>query len=140
MRRTIFAALFLLAACDRVPAREPGQYPLTLAELSARPTPDDPAADDYRRYCLPCHATDGRGNGGTTGADFTSPTGPMTSPDEKLLVSIRDGKRGSIGTMPPHGRLLTELQMQNVLAYVRRTFGAGIVPSIPDAGTDAAAP
>lgn len=142
MRRLLFPALLLLAACDAVPARPPGQYPIARAELVRRAPADSPAEADYRRYCLPCHGVEGHGNGGTTGADFTSATGPLTRPDDQLVVSVRDGKRGSIGTMPPHGRLLTEPQIRAVLAYIRQHYGAGIVPvaEAPDAGVDAAAP
>lgn len=138
MRYAFLASLLLLTACDRVPPREPGQYPMSRAELERSAPADSPAEADYRRSCLPCHGTDGKGNGGTTGADLTSPTGPLTRPDDLLLVSVRDGKRGSIGVMPPHGRLLDDARIRAVLGYVRQRFGAGIVPvtAPADGGVD----
>lgn len=140
MSRSVFVALVLLTACNRVPDREAGQYPISLSELERSAPADTPAEADYRRSCLPCHGTDGRGSGGTLAADFTAATGVLTKSDELLLVSVRDGKQGSIGTMPPHGRLLSEDQIRAVLGYVRQRFGSGIVPVVQttDGGVDAA--
>lgn len=129
-----------LGACLRKPPRAEGQWPLSRAELASSAPADSPGEADYRRYCLSCHGDDGRGNGGTTGADLTAPGGPLTKPDDLLVVSVRDGRRGAIGVMPPHGRLLDDAAIRGVLAYVRARFGAGIVPAAIDAGLDASMP
>ncbi len=133
---TTFLLLLLSPACSEAPDRPPGQYPISRAELERSAPNDSPAEADYRRACLPCHGVDGRGNGGTTGADFTSATGPLTQPDEVLFASVRDGKRGSIGVMPPHGQLMSEGAIRAVIAYVRARYGAGIEPSEAIAGAE----
>lgn len=127
-----------LAACKESP-RDPAQWPIGMDTLASHTPALEPGEAAYRRTCVSCHGVDGKGNGMRTGADFTSPTGPLTSPDAVLLTSIRDGKTGAIGTMPAHGRLLSVSEQTTVLAYVRRTFGAGIVVVDPtrDAGVDA---
>lgn len=132
-------ALSLLAGCVSAPEHDPHDWPIARAELERAIPTDDPAEVDYRTHCLPCHGVDGRGAGAVTGADFTSPTGPLSRPDEELLVSIRDGRRGSIGIMPAHRDILSDDERVAVLAYVRHTFGPSIVPATPadDAGVEA---
>ena len=99
-----------------------------------RPAPAAPAAllpgdaargaRAYGVYCVGCHQADGRGNGGTLAANFVEDTTRMARSDEDLLHSIRDGKTGTIGTMPAWKSALNEQQMVDALAYVRATFGA----------------
>lgn len=139
MRRLPAIAVLLFAGCARVPEHDPADWPLARADVERALPTDDPAERTYRARCLPCHGIDGRGAGAVTGADFTSPTGPLTRPDAELLVSIRDGRRGAIGIMPSHREILSEDERVAVLGYVRRTFGVGIVPADPDAGLDASA-
>jgi mono/diheme cytochrome c family protein len=130
----------LLAACLDAPSREPGQWPLTKAELEAQAlaaTPIEPGEAAYRRTCIACHGADGKGSEGKLAADFSSPGGPLTKQDELLRASILNGVTGTIGVMPPHRTLLTDEELSAVLAYVRKSFGAGIVPVsalAPDAG------
>jgi mono/diheme cytochrome c family protein len=126
MRRALFLGLVSLAACDAPPERAPGQFPITLTELELGAPADSQAESDYRQTCLHCHGVDGRGGGGITAADFTSPTGPLTRGDEQLVVSVRDGMRGAVGLMPPHRELLGDDRIRAVLAYVRERYGAGI--------------
>jgi len=117
-----------LAGCTGTPERDPSQWPIARLDLEREIPTDDPAEVTYRAHCTACHGVDGRGAGSVTGADFTSPEGPLRRPDAELLASIRDGRRGEIGVMPPHGAMLGEERSAAVLAYVRRRFGAGIVP------------
>jgi mono/diheme cytochrome c family protein len=130
----------LLAACVDAPERDPSQWPIARNDLEREIPTDDPAELVYRTNCLACHGVDGRGAGGSTGANFAAPDGPLRRPDSELLVSIRDGKRGEIGFMPPHGAILDEAQIRAVLAFVRRRFGPDIVPVEPDAGEAEQAP
>lgn len=136
------ALLVLLAlACSEPPPRAADQWPITPAALGIdNSAPADLGASAYNRTCIACHGADGKGNGARTGADFSAPGGPLTRPDAQLLVSILNGFKGTIGVMPPHRGLLTDAEASAVLAYVRRRFGAGIVPSQPDAATPATAP
>jgi mono/diheme cytochrome c family protein len=119
------AALF---GCDDKP--KPGQWPLSHDELVAKtktqPTSnfDEAAAElTYKRYCVGCHGDDGRGNGGTTGADLSADNSPLaTKRNDVLIASVRDGKLGKTGTMPPHKPVLKDEQIADVIRFLRRRF------------------
>ena len=114
----------LVAGCTGEPKREPGQWPLSRGELEHNAARDDPAELTYRRYCIGCHGSDGRGNGGLTGADFTAANGPLTSkPESELVSAVRDGKRGANASMPAHKPVLNDEQIASVVSYVRQRFG-----------------
>lgn len=134
-------AAVVLGGCVWAPERDPAQWPISRVELERDIPTDDPAEVTYRSHCIACHGVDGRGAGARTGADFTSLEGPLTRPDEELLVSILDGRTGDIGTMPAHRGILGEERSRAVLGYIRTRFGAGvpihIEPDAPDAGLDA---
>lgn len=137
-------ALALGGCLDDPPQRPADQWPIAREELArvaaqgASAAPSGPGEAAYRKTCIACHGADGRGNGGKTAADFTSPIGVLKKPDGVLLVSIRDGVTGAIGVMPPHGTLLKEDELAAVLGYVRQTFGPNITPEAVDALPDAA--
>lgn len=124
----------MLAGCDPVKP-DKDQWPLSLKELvpNAGAAQRDPGEAVYRRTCVSCHGVDGRGNDQKVAADFTRPDGVLTHRDQELLEVIRNGERGKIGVMPPHGGMLTEEQITAVLGYVRRTFGKGIVAAAASA-------
>ncbi|MFO0686024.1 MAG: cytochrome c [Sandaracinus sp.] len=139
---TVLAAIALaLAGCVSAPDHDPSQWPLSRVELERQIPTDDPAEETYRSHCIACHGVDGRGAGARTGADFTSREGPLTRPDDELLVSILDGRTGDIGTMPAHRGILGEERSRAVLAYVRTHFGADVpiapAPAPEDGGVDA---
>lgn len=79
----------------------------------------------YGTYCVPCHQADGRGKEGTLAANFVDDKERMAQADDVLLGSIKNGKQGKIGAMPPWGATLKEQEIHDVLAYVRKTFTAG---------------
>jgi mono/diheme cytochrome c family protein len=138
--RSITACLLLaLAGCASPPERDPSQWPIARVEVERAIPTSDPAEATYRAHCIACHGVDGRGAGGSTGANFTAPDGPLTRPDEELLHSILDGRQGAIGVMPAHRDILGEERARAVLTYVRSHFGAGIEVRAavdPEAGTD----
>lgn len=115
-----------LVGCNDKP--KPGQWPLTRDELVAKTAPapafDEAAAElTYKRYCIGCHGDDGRGNGGTTGADLSADDSPLaTKRNDVLIASVRDGKLGKTGTMPPHKPVLKDEQIADVIRYLRRRF------------------
>ena len=88
-------------------------------------TPGDPVAgaEVYAKNCVACHQVDGTGMGGMLGANFVVDKTRLAKPDKQLLTSIRDGLTGKIGTMPPWGPVLSEVDRRNALAYIRKTFG-----------------
>lgn len=134
MTRLTLSALtaLALAGCAAPPERDPSQWPITRVELERAIPSDDPGERTYRAHCIACHGVDGRGAGGATGANFTSPEGPMTRPDDVLLASILDGRRGDIGVMPAHRDVLGEARSREVLTFIRTRFGADVAIAVPE--------
>lgn len=87
--------------------------------------PGDPVAGEevYRASCLACHAADGKGNGGITGANLVDDRRRLAKNNDTLLHSIREGVLTTSPAMPPHKDILTDVQIRDALSYVRRTFG-----------------
>jgi mono/diheme cytochrome c family protein len=115
--------LLSLTACGS--ERGADQWPISRGELAGK-TPTTGAKSPegtYRQYCIGCHGADGRGNGGTTGADFTGPNSPLRAHgDGELIASVRDGKRGVTATMPAHSPVLSEAQIAELIGYLRSRF------------------
>lgn len=86
--------------------------------------PGDPVAGEavYTTTCVACHAANGRGNGGVTGADFVGDRRRLAKNNETLLRSIREGVPASM-PMPAHRDILTDQQMRDALSYIRSHFG-----------------
>ena len=117
----LLTTLSVVAACGDG-ERAPGQWPISKEELAGESALGTGEAT-YRRYCIACHGADGKGNGGVTGADFTGPDSPLRSqPDDVLIASVRDGKRGERATMPPHRPVLKDHEIAAVVAYVKARF------------------
>lgn len=116
------ALALLCAACSRnegTPASS--QHPIAVSELRANEPP--PGELQYRRYCIGCHGDDGKGNGGTTGADLTANDGPLrTKSDDELLISVRDGKTGKLASMPAHKPILSDAQIRELLVFAHQRF------------------
>ena len=74
----------------------------------------------YDQYCIACHGADGKGNNGL-GGDYRKVL--KVRDDQDLIASIKNGKVGAVGSMPPWGAVLDDDQIQAVLHYVKSTFG-----------------
>lgn len=79
----------------------------------------------FKTFCVACHQADGTGKMGEVqmAADFVADKTRLAKTDEELLTSIRDGKTGTVGSMPPWGAATTDQQRADALAYIRATFG-----------------
>ena len=88
--------------------------------------PGDPVAGEavYKKTCLACHGADGRGNGGITGADFIGDKSRLAKSNEVLFTSISEGVTTGKVPMPPQKTILSEKEINDSLAYVRKQFGA----------------
>lgn len=104
-------------------ARAPGQWPIAKSELEQSRVPTQPGEATYRRYCIACHGADGRGNGGVTGADFVAGSALIgAKSDAELESAVREGKRGERAVMPAHKPVLSDPQIAEAVAYVRKRF------------------
>lgn len=81
----------------------------------------------FEHYCATCHGASGRGDGFNSynldpkPRDLTDPELQAERSDEDLAAVIRSGG-GAAGLstgMPPWGRTLTELQIRNLVVFVR---------------------
>ena len=92
----------------------------------AEPGSPERGAVVYATYCASCHQADGSGlsAAGPMAGSFIGPESRLVQSDEALLSSIRDGKTGTVGAMPPWKGVLSDQQQRDALAYVRATYGA----------------
>jgi ATP-binding protein involved in chromosome partitioning len=65
----------------------------------------------------------GSGKKGKLAVDFVAEPERLGQADALLLATIREGRDGEAGRMPPWGQMLDEGQMRDVLAYLRSAFG-----------------
>jgi mono/diheme cytochrome c family protein len=125
---TVASANALLVGCGG------GQQSSTEQTQNATPTPpaETPSATAttasvevgqrvYTERCVLCHGTSGKGDGvGAAGLDpkprdHTDGSYMNAQTDEALLSVIRNGK----GNMPAWGNVLSEVETQSALMYVR---------------------
>ncbi|HBF23557.1 MAG TPA: hypothetical protein DDW23_07075 [Planctomycetes bacterium] len=82
-------------------------------------------ASTYQQHCLRCHQENGTGQpatGPALAADFNASGGPLSRTDEELMRTIRLGRMGEIGAMPPWRGVLSTKQQRDVVAYLRQEF------------------
>ncbi len=106
------------------PAKAPEAAPAAPeAEPLAAVEPGDAEAGAviYKTYCEACHQADGTGMGGMLAANFTE-KGRLDKTDDQLRTSIRDGFQGEKAIMPPWKGTLTDQDMANALAHIRKTY------------------
>ena len=110
MRST--ALLLILVGCSQTT-----QPPNTRTDT--QPTVEKSAGEEvYTTYCSACHGTDGQGNDGQA-ADFVNDKSRLAKADGELFQSIWKGK----GSMPSWRGIITKKQVQQVILYIRETFG-----------------
>ena len=123
------ALLGLAAGCrgeeGAVEGAAEGAAPAAAPAEVDRSLPGDPEAGAavYARICIACHAADGRGNGGLTGADFIGDPSRLAKSNADLIRSITHGVLDKSPPMPAQGQVLSEQEIKDVLSYVRREFG-----------------
>ena len=102
------------------PAAEAEADAAKVAAADAAPAIDGKAI--YSQYCVACHGADGKGNNGLA-ANYVDDKTRLAQSDEALIKSIKEGKQGSVGVMPPWGGTLNDDQIKAVLGYIRAEFG-----------------
>jgi len=108
-------------AADRLlgPIVDPKEDPA--ADLRAPGALCAAGAEVQQLYCAGCHQLDDRGIPGEA-AHFVEDQSRLAKPDRKLLAIIEQGNEAR--AMPAFGAILSPLQQQAVLAYLRSAFGA----------------
>jgi putative membrane protein len=79
----------------------------------------------YLRYCVTCHQLDGRGLEGKLAADFHA-SKVLEKPAAALQASVANGVPGT--AMRGFRVELDDTQIQNVVDYVRTTYGTSAKP------------
>ena len=81
---------------------------------------DQESARIFRRFCVMCHGSDGKGSeaaGQLAGIpDFTTPAWHRKSSDARLVVSVLEGKGSN---MPAFQEKLSREQIRELITYVR---------------------
>lgn len=72
----------------------------------------------YDRNCASCHGPTGQGPGGRSPVpNFTDAAAMAKKTDTDLLAKITNGGQGT--GMPAYGKVLSEKDREDVLAYIR---------------------
>ncbi len=86
------------------------------ATVSSAPAPADGAAI-FARECSKCHGPDGKGLSEFKTPDFTDPRFQARISDERMLATIKNGKKGTL--MQGFAKKLPSRAILQVAAYVR---------------------
>ncbi|MEE2830517.1 MAG: cytochrome c [Myxococcota bacterium] len=134
MRPALLPLMLLLAGCSGGSSDSPEQNPPPVSSETdpASPAtesqaPSDPGEAIYKEYCIVCHQADGSGK--APGSDravagnFSGQDSVLNKSDQELLRSIKVGRSGTIGVMPPWRGVLDEEERKVVLGYIRASFG-----------------
>lgn len=118
----------LALGCERQSASTPTPEPARTASVppAASPKPQDGAAL-YRQFCANCHGLDGKGGGPAAAAlpvrpaDHTDGAVMGKLSDADVFRVIKDGGQavGKSPVMPRWGGILTDAQIQALVAHVR---------------------
>ncbi len=135
--RLLLPLLLVTVGCGESSSDAPEQAPQPTVETEptssnpAKPAPAKAAVHPgeaiYKEYCIVCHQADGSGQ--PPGAEraiagnFSGPESALNKSDEELLRTIKVGKSGEIGVMPKWMGILNQQKREDVLVYIRATFG-----------------
>jgi mono/diheme cytochrome c family protein len=100
--------------------------PATRAEV-ATPLPESDGRTIYEQTCAACHGANGRGDGPAAAAfpvapaDFTACPFNSREPDADWVAIVSQGGpiRGFSELMPPHAQVLSETEIEAVVAHLR---------------------
>jgi mono/diheme cytochrome c family protein len=143
LRAACVVGVWALALWTPAPPPAGGQPTRSPASSTAHP-----GRAVYERHCATCHGPTG-GSDGPGAAALPIKPPPLTSgrllnplSDEFLTQIVRDGAAavGLAPQMPGFGRLLTEREIRDVVAYVRTLAEPPYQPPPPAARAPAAAP
>jgi len=85
-------------------------------------TPPRPASQLYRRYCISCHGSDGKGKTSkgkfSHARDLTDSEWQNDVSDERIFNSIMNG-RNVRGNMPAFSNKLNEKEADSLVTFVR---------------------
>ncbi len=130
-------SVLLLSACEQAPGSAAGEQPAVLQPATGATPPrrhHDPARVErgravYDKHCAECHGAEGRGQAGDwrirdAGGNYPPP--PLDDsahawhhPTAVLLDVIRNGSEPGEGNMPAWKSVLSEAEMQDVVAYIK---------------------
>jgi len=127
----LLALIFLGSACSPRKAATP---PPSQTPEAPAPPPEPQLAYElrlgqavYRHYCMTCHGEAGAGDGFNAfnldprPKDLSDPALQKAKSDADLMDAVRRGGAG-VGLsplMPPWGRTLTPVQIEQVVGYIR---------------------
>jgi mono/diheme cytochrome c family protein len=89
-------------------------------------SPDRPASQLYRRYCISCHGTNGKATTSkgkfSHARDLTDMQWQTDVSDERIFNSIMNG-RNVRGNMPGFAKKLNEKEADSLVSFVRGLKG-----------------
>lgn len=133
MKQTIVLSLLVIGLTAGCGDKKPKPIPAESEPVPAPPAVVDPGAWEatgdpeagalvYGRICVACHQADGTGMNGMLAASFVQDKARLAKTDEQLLTSIRNGIVADGRVMPPQKDVLSDKEMHDALAYIRKTF------------------
>ena len=101
----LFSRFFLVTACA------------LLLSSGLRAADESDAAAMFKQKCSMCHGADGKGYAAIKTPDFTDPKWQESITDEKIVETIKSGRKGT--PMPPFADKLKEEEIQALVKYIR---------------------
>lgn len=117
--------LFVAGASPTVSDAEPVSGTLLAAASAVQQESVVDPEEIFRRQCVPCHGSEGEGDGPAANAlkprpsDLTDPDLIGTVTDEAILDVLTNGR----GSMPSFGALLEPEELRALVGYIRELSG-----------------